>query len=251
MNFLSLFGIILFANTPAFSQSVDPSVIQQSEVKDIESFTRRNERKEESLSICTMEFDPICGQPPMSGCHSKSNCTQDMPPPRTYGNRCQLEADGANFLHAGKCHETEKKKREIPSNCKRWFDGCNTCSRGKKEGPTICTLRACMQYSQSKCLDFFDTDDGDSEESFPYPKQNFINCQVTFDGCNACVQDRLGNLECTNKHCEILQSRTRKKTCVLHFENSKLDQKKNEKPSFREEEFPRRKVEKRTQKYYP
>ncbi len=53
---------------------------------------------------CTMEYAPVCGQPPEPACrHSFPVCMVPTPGPRTYGNLCQLRAEGAAFLYGGEC----------------------------------------------------------------------------------------------------------------------------------------------------
>lgn len=64
---------------------------------------------------CTLQYDPVCGRP--SGCanicpsgevcpatYSGNYC--QLHTPKTYGNRCQLNAADAQFLHTGKCTST-------------------------------------------------------------------------------------------------------------------------------------------------
>jgi uncharacterized lipoprotein NlpE involved in copper resistance len=47
---------------------------------------------------------------------------------------------------------TNKSNSNIPSNCKTYFDGCNTC--GVAEGKIVgCTEKACGLYSEPKCLE--------------------------------------------------------------------------------------------------
>ncbi|MEK7133662.1 MAG: peptidoglycan-binding protein [Patescibacteria group bacterium] len=56
---------------------------------------------------CTMEYAPVCGQPPEPACrHSIPACMMATPGPQTYGNRCQLNAAGATFLYSGACTNT-------------------------------------------------------------------------------------------------------------------------------------------------
>lgn len=58
-------------------------------------------------TACTMQYDPVCGRP--------VGCTNTCPPgmacpaicqlhqPQTYGNRCMMNASGAEFLYQGEC----------------------------------------------------------------------------------------------------------------------------------------------------
>lgn len=43
----------------------------------------------------------------------------------------------------------------ISSSCRRWTDGCNTCSRSYIGGPAVCTQRACVQYGSQQCYEYF------------------------------------------------------------------------------------------------
>ncbi len=55
-----------------------------------------------------------------------------------------------------------------PANCKVWYDGCNTCSRGSVGAPMMCTLMACIQgYPDSQmpkpyCREYFSTNTNES-----------------------------------------------------------------------------------------
>jgi inhibitor of cysteine peptidase len=46
---------------------------------------------------------------------------------------------------------------EIPPDCARWFDGCNTCTRAEG-GPMACTMMACSEPEPARCLSFFGTE---------------------------------------------------------------------------------------------
>ena len=53
---------------------------------------------------CTMQYDPVCGQPPEPACRrSIPACMMMTPGPQTYGNRCMMNAAGATFLYGGAC----------------------------------------------------------------------------------------------------------------------------------------------------
>src|SRR6185436_14045995 len=53
-------------------------------------------------SVCSGEYSPVCGQPQVN-CPQGMYCAMMMPAPRTYSNRCQMNAAGATFVHAGSC----------------------------------------------------------------------------------------------------------------------------------------------------
>jgi hypothetical protein len=54
---------------------------------------------------CTLQYDPVCGQPPEPACrHSIPACMMATPGPQTYGNWCMLNAAGATFLYSGQCN---------------------------------------------------------------------------------------------------------------------------------------------------
>jgi hypothetical protein len=55
--------------------------------------------------ICTKEYRPVCGAKPVVCI--KAPCD---PVPTTYGNRCELNAVGAGFLHDGPCEATGPRK---------------------------------------------------------------------------------------------------------------------------------------------
>ena len=54
--------------------------------------------------ICTAEYAPVCGQPSFQ-CNAPQGaaCSMQMPAPKTYSNRCELNAAGASFLYSGTC----------------------------------------------------------------------------------------------------------------------------------------------------
>lgn len=84
---------------------------------------------------CTKEYKPVCGAKPIVCITTPCN-----PIPTTYGNRCEMNADGASFLYEGQC------RSENPADdpqCRNWFDGCNSCSRNSPSDPAACTLKYC------------------------------------------------------------------------------------------------------------
>ena len=68
-----------------------------------EARTTTTVRVDNNNTICTLEYNPVCGQPPMPQCPAGMLCTLAMPAPQTYGNTCQLNATGATLLYYGVC----------------------------------------------------------------------------------------------------------------------------------------------------
>jgi hypothetical protein len=100
---------------------------------------------------CTKEYRPVCGAQQIVCITAPCN-----PIPTTYGNKCEMEADGASFLYEGQC------RSESPADdpqCKAWFDGCNSCARNNPGDPGACTLKYCAPGTTSKpyCTARFDT----------------------------------------------------------------------------------------------
>lgn len=65
---------------------------------------------DEASTVCPEIYNPICAQPPMPECPAGMACPQVMPQPKTYSNRCKMEAAGATFLSPGECpdHNSER-----------------------------------------------------------------------------------------------------------------------------------------------
>jgi peptidoglycan hydrolase-like protein with peptidoglycan-binding domain len=92
---------------------------------------------------CTKEYKPVCGAKPIVCITYPCN-----PIPTTYGNRCEMNADGASFLYEGQC------RTENPADdpqCRNWFDGCNTCARNSPGEPAACTLKYCTVPGKAYC----------------------------------------------------------------------------------------------------
>ena len=67
----------------------------------------------------------------------------------------------------------------IPSNCKVWFDGCNTCTRSKAGEDVACTEMACVDHGISLCERYFSPQEGAPFVSGPRtsPLDNFVGPQ--------------------------------------------------------------------------
>ena len=100
---------------------------------------------------CTKDYRPVCGAKPIVCITTPCN-----PIPTNYGNKCMLEADGAQYLYSGECRS--ENPAENPQ-CKSWFDGCNSCSRNTYGGLAACTLKYCALESMQKsyCSAYFET----------------------------------------------------------------------------------------------
>jgi len=116
--------------------------------------------------MCTLQYDPVCGRTPGICVDSATGgyCTDGEI--QTYGNTCQLNAAGAEFLSKGECRiETNST---APDSCKVWNDGCNTCSRSYPGGPLACTKRACIWAGTPSCNAYF----GDTTTDPELPTSN-------------------------------------------------------------------------------
>lgn len=54
-------------------------------------------------TACTLEYDPVCGQPPVPRCPQGAMCPMYYPAPTTYGNMCLMQKAGATLLYRGTC----------------------------------------------------------------------------------------------------------------------------------------------------
>ena len=69
-----------------------------------EARTSTTVRIEGAPQYCTMEYAPVCGQPPEPACrYMPPYCMLPTPAPQTYGNRCMMNAVDATFLYEGEC----------------------------------------------------------------------------------------------------------------------------------------------------
>lgn len=99
---------------------------------------------EDCNKVCTTEYVPVCGQPPMPDCPVGSACIQVMPSPKTYGNMCLLEAAGAKFLYKGECNK-ENRFRNAFWEC---YDG----KESYEGGPASCKSSETWQkYAEDFC----------------------------------------------------------------------------------------------------
>jgi hypothetical protein len=102
-------------------------------------------------TFCTANYQPVCGQPKASfRCLGNDRCRTEL---QTYGNLCELNRAGAQYLYDGACNNNQTGT--APANCKVWYDGCNTCSRSTVGGPLACTLMYCFQNAGAYCREYF------------------------------------------------------------------------------------------------
>lgn len=88
-----------YSNAGTYTVSI---VVRDAEGK--EARTSATVGVRDQLVACTMQYDPVCGQPPEPACRrSIPACMMATPGPQTYGNRCTMNAAGATFLYTGEC----------------------------------------------------------------------------------------------------------------------------------------------------
>lgn len=90
---------------------------------------------------CTKEYKPVCGSKPIVCVTTPCN-----PIPTTYGNRCEMNADGASFLYEGQCKTSYSDPKNDPM-CKAWNDGIScggmSCGRDVPGGTPSCSTGDC------------------------------------------------------------------------------------------------------------
>jgi hypothetical protein len=111
--------------------------------------------------FCPAVYQPVCAQPLHECCKTTGNkpayCMYakvkcEVGEIKTYGNKCEMNRDGAQYLYDGECNN---QTDEAPASCKVWYDGCNTCSRQSVGGPLMCTMMACFRNAGSYCKEYF------------------------------------------------------------------------------------------------
>lgn len=143
----------------------------------------------DAATVCTKEYAPVCARP--SGCENTCTAGQyclmmcKMPEPRTYSNRCMAQSAGATLLYEGACQSSGTQPFTPPTNCKSWYDGCNTCSRETPNSPAMCTLRACDMANTAAgyCTSYFDSTPANKPpviSQFSGPTTLNVNAQGTW-----------------------------------------------------------------------
>ncbi|MDP3646026.1 MAG: PKD domain-containing protein [bacterium] len=108
---------------------------------------------------CTKEYKPVCGSKPIVCVTTPCN-----PIPTTYGNRCEMNADGASFLYEGQCKTSYSDPKNDPM-CKAWDDGIacggTSCGRNVPGGTPWCSEGQCYPTTPQpaaswRCTAYFD-----------------------------------------------------------------------------------------------
>lgn len=103
---------------------------------------------------CTKEYRPVCGLKQVTCITAPCN-----PVSTTYSNKCMMQADGATFAYEGQCR-TDSSDPSANSQCKSWYDGCNSCGRSEPGGPAACTLKYCAVSGPAYCTGYFGVSGG-------------------------------------------------------------------------------------------
>jgi hypothetical protein len=86
------------------------------------------------IVACTMEYSPVCGQQTINCV--KAPCPQ--PEPKTFGNKCAMNAAGANYLYSGECKKTNDDSEDE-------MDEITPCT---KEYKPVCGERKPLPYEK-------------------------------------------------------------------------------------------------------
>ncbi|MBT3236744.1 MAG: hypothetical protein HN353_12380 [Bdellovibrionales bacterium] len=63
--------------------------------------------EENPLQICTEQYAPVCGQPPMQKCPPGVKCELMISKPQTYSNSCNARVAKAQVLYRGECGKVD------------------------------------------------------------------------------------------------------------------------------------------------
>ncbi|MHB9019934.1 MAG: DUF333 domain-containing protein, partial [Minisyncoccota bacterium] len=77
-------------------------------------------------SVCTLEYDPVCAQPPMPTCPEGLMCVQVMPALKTFSNECMAKINGAAIKYKGECIDSGLSATSTKPyiNCLRYDPVC-------------------------------------------------------------------------------------------------------------------------------
>jgi hypothetical protein len=98
----------------------------------------------------------------------------------------------------------EVMAQQIPQNCLRWNDGCNTCSvkNGKKMG---CTEMACFRQGTPKCLKFSQTTSSQQTQMCPDSGRQMCRMRCRAPNCPS-GQCAMREGSCCNFKCKAPSS---------------------------------------------
>lgn len=108
---------------------------------------------------CSKEYKPVCGAKPIVCITTPCN-----PIPTNYGNRCEMNADGATYLYDGQCKTSYSDPKNDPM-CKAWNDGIScggmSCGRDVPGGTPWCGTNNCYPTTPQpaaswRCTAYFD-----------------------------------------------------------------------------------------------
>lgn len=185
-------------------------------------FTTTSANLEDSMNVwlCTMEYAPVCAQPPMPECPEWMMCIQVMPSPKTYWNSCMAWAAKAEIIHKWECmwendgfiDYSDTSKTMHPS----WDlnrDGINDC---EVEGTCDHTTDYTKPRTYSNSEDFL--------------KAEWNMCLAATDGCNTVQIWNWALGWMTMMYCEDIYGEKwqEKWSCLAYDERSEAQKKSEE-----------------------
>ena len=121
---------------------------------------------------CTKEYKPVCGSKPIVCITTPCNPIQ-----QTYGNRCEMNADGASFLYEGACKRIEPISCPIPM-C--MLIGCPDGQHRVDDSPIYNELGCRTNHCAGRCVPNDTTNRPPTISGFSGPTTLAVNASGTW-----------------------------------------------------------------------